>query len=273
MHVNALFNNFNLRIVITMTDHILPEERRSEILNILLEEGKLTVPDLSKRLQVSVDTIRRDLIELEHAGHLSRVHGGALPKSPSTRPYLIREKEQSTSVSRIAKAAAGLIKKGQVIFLDSGTTVVEVARSLPITLQATIVTTNPRVVVALSEHTEIQVIVLPGFLNRETMSVTGANTLKALKKIRADICILGVCAIHNEIGITATNYEEAEVKRQMILNSSETVIAVTSDKLGTAVTFEVANIECIARLVTESTENNEVLKPYKQTGIEIITAA
>ena len=253
-----------------MTDQILPEERRSKILNILSEDGKLTVPGLSKRLQVSVDTIRRDLIELEQAGHLSRVHGGALPQSPSTRSYSIRKNEQSPAVHEIAKVVAGLVKREQILFLDSGTTAVEIARCLPITLQATVITISPPVAVALAEHPGIQVIMLPGILNKETMSVTGGTTLEALKKIRADICIIGVCSIHAEMGITTASYEESETKRRMILNSSETIVAVTADKLGTVVAFEVAGIDCIGRLITESSVTDETLQPYKQANIEII---
>lgn len=219
---------------------------------------------------MSVDTIRRDLIELEQAGYLSRVHGGALPKSPSTRSYSIRKNEQSPAVHKIAKAAAGLVKRKQILFLDSGITAVVIARCLPITFQATVITTSPPVAVALAEHPGIQVIMMPGILNKETMSVTGGTTLEALKKVRADICIIGVCGIHADMGITTSSYEESETKRRMILNSSETIVAVTADKLGTAVAFEVADINCIGRLITESSVTDEILLPYKQADIEII---
>ncbi len=80
-----------------MKVYVLPEERRHEILNILAKEGKLTVPDLSRVLNVSVDTIRRDLKELEQAGHLARVHGGALPRSPSTPPYSARKMQNKSA--------------------------------------------------------------------------------------------------------------------------------------------------------------------------------
>lgn len=256
-----------------MNTQILPEERRSQILSILLEERKLAVPDLSNRLHVSIDTIRRDLIELEQAGHLSRVHGGALPKSPANKPYYTRKNEHSQNTITIAKTLASLIKGKKVIFLDSGTTAVEIARALPTTLEGTIVTTSPLVAVALVDHSNIDIIMLPGILSRETMSVTGAATLCAIKTIHADICIVGVCGIHPEIGLTTSNYEESIIKQQMITNSSETLVAISEGKLGTAVAFKVAPINCINRLVTTSSVAEEKLIPYKNSNIEIILAS
>jgi len=253
-----------------MKRQTLPEERRAEICDILSLEGKLTVPDLSKRLNVSIDTIRRDLIELETAGHLSRVHGGALPKSPAARPYSIRKKELTPGVHTIARGVAKLVHSGQTFFLDSGTTAVEIARSLPGTLKATVVTPSPPVAMALAEHRQIEVIMLPGILDRETMAVVGGSTLKALKQIRADICIIGVCGIHSDVGITTVHYEESVIKKQMIMNSSETIVAVTANKLGTAVSFEAAGIDCIDRLVTEASITDEELLPYRQAGIDIL---
>lgn len=249
-----------------------PEERRAEIIKILSSEGALKVPDLSERLQVSVDTIRRDLIELEQDGLLSRVHGGALPCSRAARSYSVRKKDKHPSVNKIARLTAGLIKNGQTVFLDSGTTAVEVARNLPLTLQATIVTNSPLVAVAVAGYPKIQVGMLPGVLCGETMSVVGSATLEAVKKINADVCIIGVCAIHNEMGVTTTNMEEAEIKRQMIMNSSETFLPTAAEKIGTAVTYKVVDINCIDRVVTETSVSDEVLMPYKNVGIEILRA-
>jgi DeoR/GlpR family transcriptional regulator of sugar metabolism len=255
-----------------MKVHVLPEERRHEILAILAKEGKLTVPDLSRVLNVSVDTIRRDLKELEQAGHLARVHGGALPKSPSTPPYSARKVQNKSARKEVARETAKLIQHGQTILFDSGTTALEIARYLPSDLTATVITVSPPVVMALSTRTNIKIIMLPGTLDRSSMSVTGSATMEALKRIRADICISGVCSIHPEIGVTTTSYEEAEIKRQMIHNASEVIVAATADKLGTAVQFEVSGIGSINLLVTESTVALETLIPYQKAGINVIRA-
>lgn len=255
-----------------MKIHVLPEERRHEILNILSKEGKLTVPDLSRVLNVSVDTIRRDLKELEQAGHLARVHGGALPKSPSTSPYSARKSQNKSAREEVARETAKLIQRGQIVLFDSGTTALEIARCLSPDLTATVITVSPPVAMALSTNINIQIIMLPGTLDKSSMSVTGSTTMEALRRIRADICILGVCSIHPEIGVTTTNYEEAEIKKQMIQNASEVIVAVTADKLGTAVPFEISGIGSINQMVTESTVALETLIPYQKAGVNVIKA-
>lgn len=255
-----------------MTIHVLPEERRYEILKILNQEGKLTVPNLSGRLNVSVDTIRRDLKVLEQGGYLARVHGGALPKSPSTQPYNVRKVQNKSVRAEVARETAKLIQPGQIVLFDSGTTALEIARCLPADLKATVVTVSPPVIMALSTHANIEVIMLPGTLDKSTMSVTGSATMEALRRVRADVCISGVCSIHSEAGVTTTSYEEAGIKRQMMHNSSEVIVAVTADKLGTTVPFEVTTIDNINQLITESSVTLETLIPYKKAGINVIRA-
>ncbi len=255
-----------------MKVHVLPEERRHEILNILAKDGKLTVPDLSRVLKVSVDTVRRDLNELEQAGHLARVHGGALPRSPSTPPYSARKVQNKTAREEVARETAQIVMPGQIVLFDSGTTALEIARYLSPDLTATVVTVSPPVAMALSTHANIDIIMLPGTLDKSSMSVTGSATLAALKRVRADICISGVCSIHPEIGVTSTSYEEAEIKRQMIDNATEVIVPATADKLGTAVPFEVTGIENINQLVTESSVPLETLTPYHDAGINVIRA-
>jgi len=255
-----------------MKVHVLPEERRHKILNILAKEGKLTVPDLSRVLNVSVDTIRRDLKELEKAGHLARVHGGALPKSPSTPPYSARRVQNKSARKEVARETAKLIQPGQIVLFDSGTTALEIARYLSPDLTATVITVSPPVLMTLSTHATIKVIMLPGVLDKSSMSVRGSTTIEALRRVRADICISGVCSIHPEIGMTTTSYEEAEIKRQMIHNATKVIVAATADKLGTAVPFEVTGIESINQLVTESSVPLETLIPYQKAGINVIRA-
>ncbi|MCP3965876.1 MAG: DeoR/GlpR transcriptional regulator [Lentisphaerae bacterium] len=246
-----------------------PEERRQQIIYLLKQEGKVTAQNLSVRLNVSEDTIRRDLKDLELSGHLTRVHGGALPRSPSHSPYSARQTQNTNAKISIAKEVTKLINSDQVIFIDSGTTALEVARQLPFDLNITVITNSPPVLIALSEHPNINVILLGGVLNKKSMALTGNTTQNALSKIRADICILGVCSLHDELGVTTTDFEEAELKRVMIENSSEIIVPITADKLGTAAPFGITTIEDISHIVTESTAPEKILTPYQKAGISI----
>lgn len=256
-----------------MPTHDLPEERRQLIINILDKDGKVTVPGLSNNLGVSVDTIRRDLKELESTGHLSKVHGGALPRSPSTAAHAVRRKQNIQAKEALAREAAKLIEQDQVILFDSGTTNLEIARtSASSGLRATVITTSPPIAIALAVNPSIQVIMLPGILNKGSMAVAGSSTLESLQHIRADICICGACSIHKERGITANLYEEAAIKRLMVQNSNTVIVAVTADKLGTAAPFAVANIDRISHLVTESSVALDTLTPYQTAGAAVIRA-
>lgn len=259
----------HIREMIVMTSDFLPEERRQQILNILTQEGKVTAPDLSQRLDVSEDTIRRDLKDLEKAGHLNRVHGGALPRSPSNASYHKRQALHLPTKASLAKETAKLIQPDQLVLIDSGTTALAVARNLTLDLKATIVTTSPPVVMALAEHHHINVIMLGGNLDRTSMSVTGSATLKALNRVRADVCILGVCSLHEEIGVTTGSFEEAELKRLMITNASEVIAVTTAEKIGTAASFVVTSINHISHIVTEASVSDESLTPYQNLGIDI----
>ena len=252
-----------------MTKQTLPEERRQQIVRILRQEGKVTAADLSERLIVSEDTIRRDLKDLEKAGHLNRVHGGALPNAPSVAPYAKRRHQNTSTKKALAKEAAKLIQTNQVILIDSGTTALEVARQLAPELRATVITTSPHVLMALSEHAHINVVMLGGTLDKSSMTVTGTSTQEALSRIRADVCILGVCSLHESIGITTVSYEEAQMKRLMIHNSTAVIAASSAEKLGTASAFVITNIEKISHIVTEASVSNETLEPYKALGIAI----
>src|SRR5438270_5760141 len=115
---------------------ILSEERRRIILDLVRREGKVLAMELSERFHVSQDTIRRDLRELAEAGLLQRVHGGALLRSPTDPQYMVRRDESPAAKSAIAAAAAQLVRPGQVVMLDAGTTALQVAEQLPPDLRA-----------------------------------------------------------------------------------------------------------------------------------------
>src|SRR5438876_2432914 len=122
---------------------MLTAERRRSIMQTLQREGKVHATELSKALQVSEDTIRRDLRELAAAGVLQRVHGGALPRSPATASFTERQQQAPETKAAIAQAAVRLIRQDQVIIFDGGTTLLQVAQRLPPDLRATVITHSP----------------------------------------------------------------------------------------------------------------------------------
>lgn len=251
-------------------EHILPEERRQRILDVLAQEGKVVATELSEQFDVSKDTIRRDLQDLDEAGLLKRVHGGALPRSPGAAPYAARQTQHLPAKRALARRAAQLVRDDQVVLIDGGTTPLEVARHLPPDLHATVVTTSAPVVTVLAEHAAIEVVVVGGRLDKASMTTTGSAVQESLRQVHADLCFLGVCSLHPEIGVTTEEFEEAQLKRLMIQHSAKVVAAVTEDKFGTASPFVVSAIQELTHIVTEPSASEETMAPYREAGITIL---
>jgi DeoR/GlpR family transcriptional regulator of sugar metabolism len=249
---------------------MLTVERRQVILDILHRDKKVLSSELSTLLQVSEDTIRRDLRELAEAGLLQRVHGGALLASPAIASYADRQKQAPEEKQAIARAAAKLVRSGQVVILDGGTTTLQVARHLPLELQATIVTNSLPIAIALADHPQVEVVMLGGQLYKKALVNVGAATIEALRMIRADLCMLGVCSLHPEIGISVSNLNEAYVKREMIDRAAESVGLVTAAKLDTAAAYVVESIQVLTYLVTAPTVPTDLLTPYQTLGVTLI---
>ncbi len=249
---------------------MLTAERRKYILEILKREGRVVVPTLSSELGVSIDTIRRDLRDLAAEGLLQRVHGGALPSSPADTSFFDRQRHLTPQKVSIASRAAQLIQNGMVVMMGGGITNVQTAQRFPHDLHATVITHNPPVAIALAEHPHVEVILVGGRLYKYTMVTVGAQTAEALQRFRADLCFLGVCSLHPEVGISDVHYEEAEVDRVMIASSGEVVALASSEKIGTASPFVIGPLSDLNLIITDRGISDETLAPYRQSGVEII---
>lgn len=249
---------------------MLAEERRRHILGMLQRDGKVLASELSSRLAVSEDTIRRDLRELARGGMLHRVHGGALPRSPVNARYATRREQASEAKVAIGKAAATLARSGQVIIMDAGTTALQVADHLSLSLRATVITNSPPVATALTEHPSIEVLLLGGRLYKHSVAAVGTETVDALRQVRADLCFLSVAGLHPEVGMTVLDHEEAQVKRAMIEGAREVVVVVAGEKLGTAAPYVIAPVGVLTGMVTDLSDAEDELLPYRRMGIEVV---
>src|SRR5215470_16321890 len=163
---------------------MLTRQRKQHILAVLETEGQIVAKALSRKLGLSEDTIRRDLRELAAEGKLMRVHGGALPASPAVVDFAGRERLAPAAKVSIGRAAAALVKPGQVVILDGGTTTRELARHLAPDLVATVVTHSPTIAVELVTHPGVEVVLLGGRLYKHSVVAVGAATLEAIGRIR-----------------------------------------------------------------------------------------
>ena len=253
---------------------MLREERLQYILQKLETEKRISSIHLSQELRISDDTIRRDLNELAEQGLIKKVHGGAMqiaPKSSVPLHYETRLQHAQEEKKVLAKKAISLFKDGQTIILDGGsTTNFQVAQQLPKALQATIFTNSLPIATALTNYENIEVVMLGGKIFKSMYSTIDIKVIEALNEVRADICLLGICSIHHQIGVTNIFREEAFVKRKMAEISAKTVVLATADKIDTAETYLVCKYTDINVLVTDEKVAQEVLEKYEDKGVAIM---
>lgn len=251
---------------------MLVAERRDRILLALRQGGRVLASDLSDSLGVSPDTIRRDLDELAASGLLRRVHGGALPSSPGAAVYADRLGQASASKAAIARAAGRMLRPGQVILLDGGTTTLRLAELWPPGLRATVITNSPPAAAALAAHGDLEVDVIGGRLHKNGLVTLGAAAAAAIRSLRPDVCVLGVASVHPAVGISVPDSEDAAVKRAMIDVSAEVIALAAADKLGTIAPYLVAAAAELTHLVTDTTDE-AALDLYRAEGISVVSAS
>src|ERR1700733_14971049 len=215
----------------------LKEERHQYIMELLGSEGRVLAADLSSRYRVSEDTIRRDLRELASSEKTQRVPGAPRPRRAQAVPYVSRQQIDLESKIGIARAAAAMSRDGQVVLMDGGTTNLRIASCLSTERSATIVTNSPPLALALADHPKVSVLMLGGNFLKEARVTTGIETIRRVESIRADLCFLGMCSLHSEVGITVGDREEAYVKQAMIGVSTEVVGLISLGKMGTSLPY------------------------------------
>lgn len=251
---------------------MLTNQRKQYILNVLKRDGQVVAKAISQELGLSEDTIRRDLRELAQEGLLQRVHGGALPASPAVVNFAGRAQILVESKVAIGRAAAGLIKNGQVVMLDGGTTAVQIARHLNPNLQATIVTHSASIAIELLDYAGVEVILIGGRLFKHSVVSVGAAAIEAIRHIRADVYFMGVTGIHPQAGLSTGDLEEAYVKYALCQQAAETMVLASNEKLGAASQYVIAPLHEVTGLIVEQSIPDDVLQPYIEQGLTIVRA-
>lgn len=249
---------------------MLKEERFDHILSSLKKNSKVAYDMLSRELQVSEDTIRRDIEILQGSGLLVKVRGGAILPSKNPLTFQARSGYLSEGKGIIALKAQKYIKKGQTIFMDGGTTLCAIAAHLPQDSNFRVVTNNLSLIPILSKHKGIEIIILGGAYNRITETNTGNKTCEEVKQYVADLYLMGTCAIDSKFGITATVKDDCDVKRAMISASVKRIALSNKEKLESNYSFKVCDLQEIDTLITDITSDDKRLDSYRNLGIKLI---
>lgn len=255
-------------------DRLLPHERHLHILERARTHSRVEVSALARELEVTSETIRRDLTVLEQQGRLRRVHGGAvhierLGYEPSITARLER---QTAEKKRIAKAALSLLPEGGSILLDSGTTTMELARRLPSDFEAAVVTNSLTIAAMLAEHPRIELLVLGGRLRDVTKAMVGPWPTAALERLRIDVAFLGANGVTPEAGFTTPDLVEAEVKSAMVASAARVVCLADHTKIGQTQLCRFAGISEVDVLVTDTGLDEALAEELAEAGPEVIRA-
>ncbi len=249
---------------------MLNEERRRAILEMLDRNGRVLVVDLAKRYKTSQVTIRKDLDALHAQGFVHRTHGGALPaRAGALEDPTLREKEKlhRKEKLRVASAAAAMVKEGQVVILDSGTTTTAIARALRNFRKLTVVTNAVNIAAELA-GTEVEVILTGGNLRKNSFSLVGPVADETLRHLNADLLFLGVDGIDVRYGLSTPNLLEANVNRLMVEVAKRTVVVCDSSKFGRRSLSHIVPLSAIHEVITDRGIPKTDLKALKKAGIE-----
>ena len=193
---------------------MLTTHRKQQILSILKRDGQVIAKDVSRSMDVSEDTIRRDLREMAQRACCFEYMEVRCPHPRPWADFAGRESITAEGKLAIGRAAAKMIHAGQVVILDGGTTARQVARHIPLDLKATVVTHSPTIALELVDHRDVEVILIGGRLFKHSVVAVGAAAIEAISEIHADTYFMGVTGVHAKTGLTTGDYEEAAVKRR-----------------------------------------------------------
>lgn len=234
------------------------EERHEYITTILNKDGKVKVTKLAHELNVTPETIRRDLAELEDEGQCKRIHGGAIPYEDINKELAFERKLDifKEEKMRIAKVAAARIQNGDHIAIDVGTTTIHIADMINGLEDLTVVTNSlaaaHRFNVALEEKRMTgKVMVLGGFLNPEQFSMAGTITLETLNRIKIDKAFLSCGGVSNST-VFDYDFEESLVSSKMLNQSSQSILLVDSSKIGVTSYFSICSLLEVNEVISDA---------------------
>jgi DeoR family fructose operon transcriptional repressor len=251
---------------------MVPEQRRQQIVTALGTRGMVRADDLATQLGVSLETIRRDLNELERRGELTRVYGGATRAPKRSESWERRIVSRIPAKRAIARFAVKLLRPQQTVVFDMGTTVFEAARALPVDWAGQVVTTSGHVARHLAERDGVRVQTVAGEMREPDLSISGQETERTLAEGFADVAFVCAGGVHPQAGLTGCHEGEAAVRRHMISRSFERYVLADASKLGRVSTYRVSDLNAVTAVITDSEVTKDVFDALVARGLRVHVA-
>jgi DeoR/GlpR family transcriptional regulator of sugar metabolism len=251
------------------TRHTIPAQRRQEVLRAI-RSGATHVAQLAESFGVSEMTVRRDLDELAREGRIERVRGGAaaLTVEPPFDETLI---ERFDVKDRIGAAAAAMVKDGQTVMIDIGTTTLQAARHLH-GKSITVITTSLAVYEELMPDTAIELILPGGTVRRNYQSLVGILAESSLRQLKADLLFLGTSAVDADLAVWDSTMVEVPIKRAMIAAAASVALLADAEKFAMAGLVRVCDAGSLDRIVTDAPLAAEPAAAAERAGVDVTIA-
>jgi DeoR family fructose operon transcriptional repressor len=253
---------------------MLPTQRRQAILAQVREQAAVSAEDLSHQFEVSVETIRRDLRQLQGAGLLERVYGGATrpPGRSSEGSFAARSTRNIERKRAIATLAASLVEPEETIVIDIGTTALEVARALPDGFRGRVLTNSVPAAMELSGRDDIEVLVCGGQVRPGDGACSGAHAEGFFAEFYADRAFLGSGGVHPEAGLTDYYPAEVVVRRTIVAHTAKSYVLADSSKLGVIAVRRVCPLDRLTAILTDDAENTAACAALAAAGVTLMRA-
>lgn len=252
---------------------MLAAERRNEILSLLKEQGKVIVSDLSKKYDVTEETIRRDLEKLERDGFAERTYGGAVLKENEREdlPFLVRKRTNVEAKKRIAATISEMIQDGDRIMLDASTTALFVAKQIRQKKNITVITNSLEILLELSDVKGWKVLSTGGSLRTEAMAFFGYQAERMVDDFYVDKAIVSCKGVDFHKGFTDSNELEAGIKKQMLGAATTKILAVDSAKFGRVSFTKILDFAGVDMIVTDHAMDEEWTEKMQDCNVEVVS--
>ena len=251
--------------------------RLNTILTALQQTGSVSVEGLSRELDVSLVTIRRDLDALESQGLLRRTHGGAVSIEPffyepfkNDRSFQAQVERFAEEKRRIGRAAAALIKEGEMIALTPGTTTTEVIRGIPLNHHLTVVTSTVNVAMELSKRKDLEVFVTGGHLRGEWFSLVGPTATQSLSHLSIHTLFIGADGMDPKHGATCFSPDEAQLNSSMVRHAQRKIAVIDHSKFGVVAGWRICHLSEIDILITDTGVSDEMIEPFEKEQVQVM---
>ena len=258
------------------------KHRQQKIVEITRKQKRVTVEELAALLNISRETIRRDLTDLAKYGKIQKIHGGAtLPRVFGEGSFQQRMSDNAEAKTRIAQAAVSLFEEGETLFIDTGSTTLYLAEKLSEVSGLTIITNSAEIAkvassdpanVKMVDNTNNRVFLLGGEFSLDNRQTIGTMVTSQIRLFRAHHAVLTIGALDGRTGAMDFNIDEAQVARAMIEQSQSVTILMDSSKFDQLASFEVCSLARIDRIVCDRAPPPSLAEAMKNAGINVIQA-